>query len=164
MARSQVKGMALSRAHCISRKGIVVHDRNEIKKAKAGEKPYSKGDGDGLYPWVTPAGGKLWRWSYRFGGKEKLMSFRKYPDVPLVNARDKHGDARKYPMEWVFRLLNRPERSLHVPAGMVLFLCLMRCSLQQQESDCRWRSSIVPAEGPSRAGLSIRRRRDQRPL
>ena len=164
MARSQVKGMVLSRAHCISRKGIVMHDRHEIKKTKAGEKPCSKADGGGLHLWVAPAGGKLWRRSCRFGGKEKLIPFGKYPDVPLVNARDKHGDARKYPMECVFRLLNRPERSLHVPAGMVLFLCLMRCSLQQQESDCRWRSSIVPAEGPSRTDLSIRRRRDQRPL
>ncbi|MGA3070947.1 MAG: Arm DNA-binding domain-containing protein, partial [Terracidiphilus sp.] len=46
----------------------------EIKKAKAKEKAYSMGDGGGLYLWVKPTGGKLWRWSYRFDGKEKLMS------------------------------------------------------------------------------------------
>jgi hypothetical protein len=28
-------------------------------------------DGGGLYLWVKPTGGKLWRWSYRFDGKEK---------------------------------------------------------------------------------------------
>ena len=51
----------------------------EIKKAKAKEKAYSLNDGGGLYLWITPAGGKLWRWAYRFDGKEKLMSLGKYP-------------------------------------------------------------------------------------
>ena len=121
--------MALSRAHCISRKGIVVHDRHEIKKAKAGEKPYSKADGGGLHLWVAPAGGKLWRRSCRFGGKEKLIPFGKYPDVPLVNVRDKHGDAREYPMGWVFGLLNRPERPLQSRPEWYCFcaLCDVPC-------------------------------------
>jgi len=48
---------------------------HEIKKAKAGEEPYSKADGGGLHLWVAPAGGKLWRRSCRFGGKEKLIPF-----------------------------------------------------------------------------------------
>jgi hypothetical protein len=56
----------------------------EIKRAKATEKAYSMSDGGGLYLWVKPTGGKLWRWSYRFDGKEKLMSFGKYPDVSLA--------------------------------------------------------------------------------
>lgn len=54
----------------------------EIKKAKVREKAYSMGDAGGLGLWVTPAGGRLWCWSYRFEGKEKLMSLRKFPDVP----------------------------------------------------------------------------------
>jgi len=67
----------------------------EIKRAKAAEKAYSMGDGGGLYLWVKPTGGKLWRWSYRFDGKEKLMSLGKYPDVPLALARERHAEARK---------------------------------------------------------------------
>ena len=67
----------------------------EIKRAKTTERAYSIGDGGGLYLWVKPTGGKLWRWSYRFEGKEKLMSFGKYPDVSLALARDRHVDARK---------------------------------------------------------------------
>jgi integrase len=67
----------------------------EIKKAKSREKAYSMGDGGGLYLWVTPAGGRLWRWSYRFEGKEKLMSLGKYPDVSLAQARERHSEARK---------------------------------------------------------------------
>jgi integrase len=67
----------------------------EIKRAKAAEKAYSLGDGGGLYLWVKPTGGKLWRWSYRFDGKEKLMSLGKYPDVSLAQARERHCEARK---------------------------------------------------------------------
>ena len=52
-------------------------------------------DGGGLFLWVTPAGGKLWRWKYRHEGHEKLMSFGKYPDVPLALARERHAEARK---------------------------------------------------------------------
>jgi integrase len=67
----------------------------EIKRAKATERAYSMGDGGGLYLWVKPTSGKLWRWSYRFNGKEKLMSLGKYPDVSLALARERHADARK---------------------------------------------------------------------
>jgi integrase len=67
----------------------------EIKKAKTREKAYSMGDGGGLYLWVRPTGGKLWRWSYRYEGKEKLMALGKYPDVSLALARDRHIEARK---------------------------------------------------------------------
>jgi integrase len=76
----------------------------EIKKAKATEKAYSLNDSGGLYLWITPAGGKLWRWAYRFDRKEKLMSLGKYPDVLLAQARERHAEARKllatetYPM------------------------------------------------------------------
>ncbi len=67
----------------------------EIRKAKARDKAYRMSDGSGLYLWLTPAGGKLWRWAYEYGGLEKLMSFGRYPDVPLALARERHGEARK---------------------------------------------------------------------
>jgi len=66
-----------------------------VKKAKAREKAYSMSDGGGLYLWITPVGGKLWRWSYRFDGKKKLMALGKYPDTSLLQARERHSDARK---------------------------------------------------------------------
>ncbi|MGO9775772.1 MAG: Arm DNA-binding domain-containing protein [Terracidiphilus sp.] len=56
-------------------------DRYGNQTAKAAEIAYSLGDGGDLYLWVKPTGGKLWRWSYRYEGKEKLMSLGKYPDV-----------------------------------------------------------------------------------
>jgi integrase len=67
----------------------------EVRKAKTRDKAYRVSDSGGLYLWITPAGGKLWRWAYDFGGKEKLMSFGRYPDVPLALARERHGEARK---------------------------------------------------------------------
>jgi integrase len=66
----------------------------EIRKAKSTPKPYMMTDGGGLYLWVTPSGGKLWRWGYRHGGKEKLMSHGMYPDVSLLMARKRHSAAR----------------------------------------------------------------------
>jgi len=65
-----------------------------IKSAKARAEAYSVVDGGGLYLCVTPAGGKLWRWSYRFEGKEKLMSFGEYPYISLSDARQKYSDGR----------------------------------------------------------------------
>ena len=67
----------------------------EVKRSKAGPKPYKLSDAGGLFLWVTPSGGKIWRWSYRYDGKQKLMPLGKYPDVPLVLARSRHADGRK---------------------------------------------------------------------
>lgn len=66
----------------------------EIKRAKGVEEPYRLPDAGGLYLWVTPSGGKLWRWKYRFEGKQKLMTFGKYPDVSLARARERHVEQR----------------------------------------------------------------------
>jgi integrase len=65
-----------------------------IEKAKTREKNYAMTDGAGLYLWVTTAGGKLWRWGYEFKGKNKIMSYGKYPDIGLAKARELHRDAR----------------------------------------------------------------------
>jgi hypothetical protein len=56
--------------------------------------PYHVVDRGGLYLLVTPAGGKLWRWRYRFEGKEKQMAFGKYPDISIAQARVLHAKAR----------------------------------------------------------------------
>ena len=67
----------------------------EIKRAKTKDKPYKLSDGGNMYLWVTPAGGKLWRWAFRYEGKAKLMTFGRYPDVPLALARERLAEARK---------------------------------------------------------------------
>lgn len=66
----------------------------KIRKVKPTGKPYKVADEEGLHLLVSPSGGKLWRMKYRFNGKEKLLSFGAYPDVPLVRAREKRDEAR----------------------------------------------------------------------
>lgn len=67
----------------------------QVKNAKPTDAAYRLADSGGLYLYVTPAGGKLWRWKYRFDGREKLMSFGSYPVVTLSMARDKHLEQRR---------------------------------------------------------------------
>ncbi|PKN70130.1 MAG: integrase [Deltaproteobacteria bacterium HGW-Deltaproteobacteria-12] len=66
----------------------------KVQKAKPQDKPVSLFDGCGLYLLVTPSGGKLWRFKYRFGKKEKKLTFGAYPAVSLLDARKKRDDAR----------------------------------------------------------------------
>jgi integrase len=48
----------------------------------------------GLQLWVFPNGSKLWRFAYRFGGKQKLLALGKYPDTTLLAARAEREKAR----------------------------------------------------------------------
>ena len=51
-------------------------------------------DASGLYLEVTKTGAKLWRCKYRYGGKEKRLSFGAYPGVTLAIARKTRDAAR----------------------------------------------------------------------
>lgn len=66
-----------------------------IRNAKPTAKPVKMFDENGLFLIVTPSGGKWWRFKYRFGGKEKLLSFGTYPEVSLKESREKRDEARK---------------------------------------------------------------------
>ena len=66
-----------------------------IQSAKPKEKPYKLYDEKGLYALVTPNGGKLWRFKYRFGGKEKLLALGTYPEISLKEAHDRRDKARE---------------------------------------------------------------------
>jgi hypothetical protein len=66
-----------------------------IRAAKPRAKPYKLSDGGGLYVAVQPNGTKLWRFKYRFFGKEKVLSFGPYPAIPLATARQKHNEAKR---------------------------------------------------------------------
>lgn len=75
-----------------------------IRTAKPKDKPYKLFDGNGLFLLVVPTkkselpqngSGKWWRFKYRYGGKEKLLSFGTYPEISLSSAREKRDTARK---------------------------------------------------------------------
>ena len=55
-----------------------------IRATKPSERPYKVYDRDGLFLLINPSGSKLWRWRYRFDGKEKLMALGEYPVVNLA--------------------------------------------------------------------------------
>lgn len=67
----------------------------QISTAKPTDKPYKLSDGGGLYLLVNPNGSRYWRMKYRYAGKEKLLSIGVYPDVTLVEARDKRTEAKR---------------------------------------------------------------------
>jgi hypothetical protein len=58
-----------------------------VRATKPADRPKKLFDKKGLFLLVTPSGGKLWRFRYRFGGKEKLLTFKNYPAVSLQQAR-----------------------------------------------------------------------------
>jgi len=67
----------------------------KVLKAKSQGKQVTLFDGGGLYLLVTPSGGKLWRFKYRFEGTEKLLALGPYPEISLVEARARRDEARR---------------------------------------------------------------------
>ena len=67
----------------------------QARKARPSANPFKLSDSGGLYLAVMPTGGKLWRWKYRFDGKEKLMALGSYPEVSLAEARNRHAEGKR---------------------------------------------------------------------
>jgi len=76
-------------------KRIVPLSDMQVVKVKPQSKQLTIFDGGGLFLLVTPSGGKLWRFKYRFEGKEKLISLGAYPEISLAEARQRREEARK---------------------------------------------------------------------
>ena len=66
-----------------------------IRNARVSERPRKLFDGDGLYLLVSPTGYRSWRFKYYFDGREKLLSFGKYPEITLKVARERRLEARR---------------------------------------------------------------------
>jgi integrase len=61
----------------------------KIRALKPRERLYRVADGDGLSLEIAPNGSRRWRFRYRFGGKEQMLSLGTYPEVSLREARDR---------------------------------------------------------------------------
>lgn len=68
---------------------------SRVRAAKPAEKPYKLSDARGLCLQVMPAGGRYWRFNYRFNGRQKTLALGTYPDVPLARARERLQEARR---------------------------------------------------------------------
>ena len=67
----------------------------KIRTTKPGKNPYKLFDGGGLFLLVTPSGGKLWNFKYRFDNKEKKLALGPYPEISLLDARQRRDEARR---------------------------------------------------------------------
>jgi hypothetical protein len=68
----------------------------KVLKAKSHGKDMKLFDGGGLFLLITPSGGKLWRFKYRFDGKSKLISLGTYPEISLADAGQRREEAGKH--------------------------------------------------------------------
>jgi integrase len=68
-----------------------------VETAKPRDKPYKLGDGEGLYLYVSPAGGKSWRANYSLHGKQKTRTYGRWPAMSLQDARKAHRGTREAP-------------------------------------------------------------------
>jgi integrase len=67
----------------------------KVRTTKPLKNPYKLFDGGGLFLLVTPSGGKLWHFKYRFDSKEKKLALGTYPEISLADARLRRDEARK---------------------------------------------------------------------
>ncbi|MCR5563398.1 MAG: integrase arm-type DNA-binding domain-containing protein, partial [Desulfovibrio sp.] len=68
---------------------------SRIRQLKPNGKLQKLSDGGGLHIDVTPTGSMLWRLSYRFNGKQKILSIGPYPAVSLRDARRMREEAHE---------------------------------------------------------------------
>jgi integrase len=67
----------------------------KVRNTKPQGSAYKLFDGGGLFLFVTPSGGKLWHFKYRFDNKEKKLAFGTYPEISLDDARQRRDEARR---------------------------------------------------------------------
>jgi len=82
---------------------------NSFRHLKPSEKDYKRSDSGGLFMLITTTGSKLWRFSYRFDTKQKLLSFGQYPVTSLADARIKRDEAKKLLAEDIDPSVERKE-------------------------------------------------------
>lgn len=87
-----------------------------IRKANTKEKAYKLSDSHGLFLFIAPSGTKSWRLKYRFDGKEKLLTFGRYPHIKLVEAREHAHQARA-----VLRSGRDPAKATALPVQTTTF-------------------------------------------
>jgi hypothetical protein len=67
----------------------------KIRILRPPEKITRHTDDRGLYVEVHPSGSKLWRYKYRYLGKQNRLALGRYPEVGLAEARARRDEARK---------------------------------------------------------------------
>jgi integrase len=130
-----------------------------IRNAKPRNKTYTLGDGEGMYLEVMPNGTRFWRMAYRqANGKKNRLTFGKYPEVSLAEARDKRLAARRQLAQGVDPgRTKREEKQAREKAALNTFEAVARAWLARtaaeraastQEKNTAWlERNIFPAIG-----------------
>lgn len=71
-------------------------------------------DGAGLVLLIHKNGSRYWQFRYQFAGKEKVVSFGKYPDVSLSEARDRKMQALVLLRDLVDPVADRKKKRLQI--------------------------------------------------
>jgi hypothetical protein len=105
-----------------------------ISSAEPRETQYKLFDGAGLFLLVSQSGGKWWRFKYRLGGRENLISFGIYPSVSLQHARHLRDEARQMIEKGIdpsaARKAEKADRTKNDPADMPSVRFLMDGSVE----------------------------------
>jgi integrase len=119
-----------------------------VRKTKPQAKQVKLTDERGLHLLVHPNGGKYWRFSYRFDGKQKTLALGVYPDVSLAQARERRDDARKLLADGIDPGIHRKTQKR----------ALVEQATNSFEAVAReWFSKYQPTWAPSHAEKIIRR-------
>jgi len=119
----------------------------KVRTVKPGKKPRKMYDGGGLFLLITPAGGKLWKFKYRFEGKEKKLSFGAYPDISLGEARKHRDKARSLLANGIDPGITKKAQKAAETQEAETFEVIAR----------EWHSKFAPTWAVSHAGKIIRR-------
>lgn len=111
----------------------------KIKSIKPTDKIKKFSDGQGLRLLVHPNGSKYWQLLYTFSSKEKVLALGIYPEVSLVEARERAFNARKLlnsdpPIDPKEKKLQAKELMLNVKANTF--------TLWSEKWHKHWKSSV----------------------
>jgi integrase len=84
----------------------------QIQNARPTDRVTQYTDDRGLYLEVHPSGSKLWRYKYRYMGKQMRLAIGRYPDVSLAEARKRRDAARRQLDEGIDPLAKRKRDKL----------------------------------------------------
>lgn len=77
-----------------------------IKNAKTTDKMQKLADGNGLVLYIMPNGSKLWRYRYRYSGKENTLSMGKHDAQACENTYQTVIDLNEKIARWAIFLLH----------------------------------------------------------
>jgi len=122
-----------------------------IKNAKPKDsKAYKFADGHGLHLLITPNGSKLWRFRYRFDGKESMLGLGAYsPNDPqhvsLAKARERCFEARKLLSEGRNPAAERKQPHSSITKGAIEAAVTFESAATQWLASCKL--SLTPKYG-----------------